>query len=76
MNPIARLTIPCIIRACVILAQFLEAKNIRLPKGVIIMDKRVIYASALAVALGVGPAYALQNVANTSQRGSLLVFPL
>jgi hypothetical protein len=58
------------------LAQFLEAKNIRLPKGVIIMDKRVIYASALAVALGVGPAYALQNVANTSQKGSLLVFPL
>ncbi|MGH6795013.1 MAG: hypothetical protein ACREDH_07400, partial [Methylocella sp.] len=34
-----------------------------------------IYAFALAVALCVGPAFALQNVANTSQKGSLLIFP-
>ncbi|MGH6837054.1 MAG: hypothetical protein ACREC9_16320 [Methylocella sp.] len=40
------------------------------------MEKRIIYACALAAALFAGPAFALQNVANTSQKGSLLIFPL
>jgi hypothetical protein len=35
-----------------------------------------IYAGASALALCVGPAFAVQNVANTSQKGSLLIFPL
>ena len=36
-----------------------------------------IYAGAsAALALCVGPAFAVQNVANTSQKGSLLIFPL
>jgi len=35
-----------------------------------------IYAGASAMALCVGPAFAVQNVANTSQKGSLLIFPL
>jgi hypothetical protein len=40
------------------------------------MKKRIMGAIVLAAALGGGPALALQNVANTSQKGSLLIFPL
>jgi hypothetical protein len=38
--------------------------------------KSVIWAFSLAVALCAGPAFADQNVANTSQKGSLLIWPL
>jgi len=40
------------------------------------MNKRIIGAFLLAAALCSGPARAAQNVANTSQKGSLLIFPL
>ena len=40
------------------------------------MNKRIIGAFLLGAALCAGPALAAQNVANTSQQGSLLIFPL
>jgi hypothetical protein len=40
------------------------------------MKKRIVGLTLLAAALGGGPALAVQNVANTSQKGSLLIFPL
>ncbi|MCI0735086.1 MAG: hypothetical protein L0Y50_02240 [Beijerinckiaceae bacterium] len=40
------------------------------------MNKRELFAFTLAAALCAGPAFAAQNVANTSQKGSLLIFPL
>jgi hypothetical protein len=40
------------------------------------MTNRIIGVLSLAVALCSGPALAAQNVANTSQKGSLLIFPL
>jgi hypothetical protein len=40
------------------------------------MSKRVLSAFLLAAALCARPTLAAQNVANTSQKGSLLVFPL
>jgi len=40
------------------------------------MKKRIIGPFLLAAALCSGPAWALQNVANTSQKGSLLIYPL
>lgn len=36
---------------------------------------KLLLTAAAAAALSAGPAFALQNVANTSQKGSLLVFP-
>jgi hypothetical protein len=39
------------------------------------MKKSLVGTILLAAALGSGPAWALQNVANTSQKGSLLIFP-
>ncbi|MGH6834025.1 MAG: hypothetical protein ACREC9_00420 [Methylocella sp.] len=39
------------------------------------MKMHIIYAGLFAAALCAGPAFALQNVANTSQKGSLLIFP-
>ena len=40
------------------------------------MKKRIIGPFLLAAALCSGPAFAAQNVGNTSQKGSLLIFPL
>src|SRR5262249_25689584 len=40
------------------------------------MSKRVLSVFLLAAALCARPALAAQNVANTSQKGSLLIFPL
>ena len=40
------------------------------------MNKRILIIGSVAAALCGGPALALQNVANTSQKGSLLIFPL
>ena len=40
------------------------------------MSKRVLSICLLAAALFTRPAWAAQNVANTSQKGSLLIFPL
>jgi len=40
------------------------------------MKKRIIGPFLLAAALCSGPALAVQNVANTSQKGSLLIYPL
>ena len=40
------------------------------------MKKRIIGPFLLAAALCSGPAFAVQNVANTSQKGSLLIYPL
>jgi hypothetical protein len=40
------------------------------------MSKRVLSICLLAAALCARPAWAAQNVANTSQKGSLLIFPL
>jgi hypothetical protein len=40
------------------------------------MSKRVVYAFLLVAALGARPTLAWQNIANTSQKGSLLIFPL
>ena len=40
------------------------------------MKKRILIIGSVAAALCGGPAFALQNVANTSQKGSLLIFPL
>jgi hypothetical protein len=40
------------------------------------MDKRIFGVFLLAGALFSSPAFAAQNVANTSQKGSLLIFPL
>jgi len=40
------------------------------------MNKRIIGAFLLGAALCSGPALAAQNVANTSQKGSLLIYPL
>ena len=40
------------------------------------MSKRVVCAFLLVAALCARPALAWQNVANTSQKGSLLIFPL
>jgi hypothetical protein len=40
------------------------------------MSKRVLSAFLLAAALCARPGLAAQNVANTSQKGSLLIFPL
>jgi hypothetical protein len=40
------------------------------------MSKRVLSMCLLAAALCARPALAAQNVANTSQKGSLLIFPL
>jgi hypothetical protein len=40
------------------------------------MSKRVLSICLLAAALCARPALAAQNVANTSQKGSLLIFPL
>jgi hypothetical protein len=40
------------------------------------MSKRVVCAFLLAVAFCARPALAAQNVANTSQKGSLVIFPL
>lgn len=40
------------------------------------MKRRIIGIVFLAAALCGGPAWAVQNVANTSQEGSLLIFPL
>ncbi len=37
--------------------------------------KALTFSVALAAALGMSPAYAAQNVANTSQKGSLLIWP-
>jgi hypothetical protein len=39
------------------------------------MEKRTIAAFSLVAALWGGPAWAVQNVANTSQKGSLLIYP-
>jgi hypothetical protein len=39
------------------------------------MKKRILGPILLAAALSGGPAWAAQNVANTSQKGSLLIFP-
>jgi hypothetical protein len=41
----------------------------------VIMSKRVLSICLLAAALCARPALAAQNVANTSQKGSLLIFP-
>lgn len=40
------------------------------------MKKRILIIGSVAAALCGGPAFALQNVANTSQKASLLIFPL
>ena len=40
------------------------------------MDKRIIGAVFLAAALFSSPLFAAQNVANTSQKGSVLMWPL
>ena len=40
------------------------------------MSKRVLSICLLAAAFCARPALAAQNVANTSQKGSLLIFPL
>jgi len=40
------------------------------------MKKRILIIGSVAAALCGGPALALQNVANTSQKGSLLIYPL
>jgi hypothetical protein len=40
------------------------------------VKKRILIIGSVAAALWGGPAFALQNVANTSQKGSLLIFPL
>src|SRR5215831_13725381 len=40
------------------------------------MSRRVLSAFLLAAALCARPVWAAQNVANTSQKGSLLIFPL
>ena len=40
------------------------------------MSKRVLTICLFAAALCARPALAAQNVANTSQKGSLLIFPL
>src|ERR1700746_862644 len=40
------------------------------------MSRRVLSVFLLAAALCARPAWAAQNVANTSQKGSLLIFPL
>src|SRR5215469_402714 len=40
------------------------------------MSKRLVSAFLLAAALCAQPALAAQNVANTSQKGSLLIFPI
>jgi len=40
------------------------------------MKKRILIIGSVAAALCGGPAFALQNVANTSQKGSLLGLPL
>src|ERR1700739_3981251 len=39
------------------------------------MNKRILGVMLLAAALFSGPVWAAQNVANTSQKGSLLIFP-
>ncbi len=39
------------------------------------MNKHSLWAFTLAAAVSAGPALAAQNVANTSQKGSLLIFP-
>jgi hypothetical protein len=38
-------------------------------------NRRLVLGLLLSVALFTGPAFAAQNVANTSQKGSLLKFP-
>jgi len=40
------------------------------------MKKRILIIGSVAAALCGGPALAVQNVANTSQKGSLLIYPL
>jgi hypothetical protein len=40
------------------------------------MKKRILIIGSVAAALCSGPALAVQNVANTSQKGSLLIYPL
>jgi hypothetical protein len=57
------------VRTGVIMAQVIM-------NGRVIMKKRILIIGSVAAALCGGPALAVQNVANTSQKGSLLIYPL
>jgi hypothetical protein len=51
-------------------------EQVKTKEANVTMSKRVLSMCLLAAALCARPALAAQNVANTSQKGSLLIFPL
>src|SRR5215472_9170998 len=59
-----------------VVAQIRDGEQVNTKEANITMSKRVLSICLLAAALCARPALASQNVANTSQKGSLLIFPL
>jgi hypothetical protein len=57
-------------------AQSATGGTLKTKEANVAMSKRVVCAFLLVAALCARPALAWQNVANTSQKGSLLIFPL